>query len=77
MFNKSLAEGQAGDNAGILIRGIKKEDVTRGQVLAATGSVTPHTDFEAEVYILSKEEEDATHHFSQVTNHSSMFVQRT
>jgi elongation factor Tu len=56
MFNKSLSEGQAGDNAGILIRGIKKEDVTRGQVLAATGSVTPHTDFEAEVYILSKEE---------------------
>ncbi len=56
MFNKSLQEGQAGDNAGILIRGIKKEDVTRGQVLAATGSVTPHTDFESEVYILSKEE---------------------
>ena len=46
----------AGDNAGILIRGIKKEDITRGQVLAATGSVTPHTDFEAEVYILGKEE---------------------
>ena len=56
MFNKSLQEGMAGDNAGILIRGIKKEDITRGQVLAATGSVTPHTDFEAEVYILGKEE---------------------
>ncbi len=56
MFNKSLQEGQAGDNAGILLRGIKKEDVTRGQVIAATGSVTPHTDFESEVYILSKEE---------------------
>jgi len=56
MFNKSLQEGQAGDNAGILIRGIKKEDVTRGQVIAATGSVNPHTDFESEVYILSKEE---------------------
>jgi elongation factor Tu len=56
MFNKSLAEGMAGDNAGILIRGTKKEDVTRGQVLAAPGSVKPHTDFEAEVYILSKEE---------------------
>ncbi len=56
MFNKSLQEGMAGDNAGILIRGIKKEDITRGQVLAAVGSVTPHTDFEAEVYILSKEE---------------------
>jgi elongation factor Tu len=56
MFNKSLSEGMAGDNAGILIRGIKKEDITRGQVLAKPGSVTPHTDFEAEVYILSKEE---------------------
>lgn len=56
MFNKSLQEGMAGDNAGILLRGTKKEDITRGQVLAAVGSVTPHTDFEAEVYILSKEE---------------------
>ncbi|MHB1118198.1 MAG: elongation factor Tu [Minisyncoccota bacterium] len=56
MFNKSLQEGMAGDNAGLLIRGIKKEDVTRGQVLAKTGSVTPHTEFEAEVYVLSKEE---------------------
>jgi elongation factor Tu len=46
----------AGDNAGILLRGTKKEDVHRGQVLAKTGSVTPHTDFEAEVYILSKDE---------------------
>ncbi len=56
MFNKSLQEGMAGDNAGILVRGIKKEDVTRGQVLAKPGSVTPHTEFEGEVYILSKEE---------------------
>lgn len=56
MFNKSLQEGMAGDNAGILIRGLKKDDVHRGQVLAKPGSVTPHTDFEAEVYILSKEE---------------------
>jgi elongation factor Tu len=56
MFNKSLNEGQAGDNAGILIRGIKKEDIMRGQVLAKPGSVKPHTDFEAEVYILKKEE---------------------
>ncbi len=56
MFNKSLQEGMAGDNAGILIRGIKKEDITRGQVLAAVGSVNPHTEFEAEVYILGKEE---------------------
>jgi len=56
MFNKSLNEGQAGDNAGILIRGIKKEDIMRGQVLAKPGSVKPHTDFECEVYILKKEE---------------------
>ncbi|MES2225594.1 MAG: elongation factor Tu [Patescibacteria group bacterium] len=56
MFNKQLTEGQAGDNAGILLRGTKKEDVHRGQVLAKTGSVTPHTEFEAEVYILSKDE---------------------
>jgi len=56
MFNKSLNEGVAGDNAGILIRGIKKEDIMRGQVLAKPGSVHPHTDFECEVYILKKEE---------------------
>jgi elongation factor Tu len=56
MFNKSLQEGMAGDNAGILLRGTKKEDVHRGQVLAKPGSVTPHADFEAEVYILKKEE---------------------
>ena len=56
MFNKSLDQGMAGDNAGILLRGLKKDDITRGQVLAKPGSVTPHTDFEAEVYILSKEE---------------------
>jgi elongation factor Tu len=56
MFNKSLDQGMAGDNAGILIRGLKKEDVHRGQVLAAPGSVTPHTEFEAEVYILKKDE---------------------
>ena len=56
MFNKSLDEGQAGDNAGVLLRGLKKEDVERGQVLAKPGSVTPHTEFEAEVYILTKDE---------------------
>jgi elongation factor Tu len=56
MFNKSLDKGICGDNAGILIRGIKKEDVERGQVLAKTGSIKPHTEFESEVYILSKEE---------------------
>ncbi len=56
MFNKSLDEGLAGDNAGVLLRGLKKEDVERGQVIAKPGSVTPHTEFEAEVYILTKEE---------------------
>ena len=56
MFNKSLDKGQAGDNAGVLLRGTKKEDVERGQVLAKPGSITPHTEFEGEVYILTKEE---------------------
>jgi elongation factor Tu len=56
MFNKMLDEGIAGDNVGILLRGLKKEDVERGQILAKTGSITPHTEFEGEVYILSKEE---------------------
>jgi len=56
MFNKLLDEGQAGDNVGVLLRGLKKEDVERGQVIAKPGSITPHTEFEAEVYILSKEE---------------------
>ena len=56
MFNKNLKEGMAGDNAGILLRGIKKEDLTRGQVLAKSGTVTPHSEFECEVYILKKEE---------------------
>jgi elongation factor Tu len=56
MFNKSLQEGMAGDNAGILLRGVKKEDITRGQVLAKSGTVTPHDEFESEVYILKKEE---------------------
>ena len=56
MFNKSLDEGRAGDNVGILLRGTKKEEIERGQVLAKGGSVTPHTEFEAEVYVLAKEE---------------------
>jgi elongation factor Tu len=56
MFQKTLDEGQAGDNVGVLLRGLKKEDAERGQVLAKPGSVTPHSEFEAEVYILSKEE---------------------
>ena len=56
MFNKTLDEGRAGDNVGVLIRGIRKEDVQRGQVLAKPGSIKPHTKFEAQVYVLSKDE---------------------
>jgi elongation factor Tu len=56
MFNKTLDEGQAGDNIGLLLRGVEKKDLERGQVIAAPGSITPHTKFEAEVYVLTKEE---------------------
>ncbi len=56
MFNKQLDEGRAGDNAGLLLRGTKKDDVQRGQVLAKPGTITPHTEFDAEIYVLSKEE---------------------
>jgi elongation factor Tu len=56
MFNKQLDKGMAGDNAGLLLRGTKKDEVERGQVLAKPGSITPHTEFEAEIYVLTKEE---------------------
>ncbi len=56
MFNKNLKEGMAGDNAGILLRGLKKEDITRGQVLCKPGTTTPHDNFTAEIYVLKKEE---------------------
>jgi elongation factor Tu len=56
MFKKNLDQGQAGDNVGILLRGIERDDIERGQVLAKPGTITPHTEFDAEVYILSKEE---------------------
>ncbi|PJA84902.1 MAG: elongation factor Tu [Candidatus Nealsonbacteria bacterium CG_4_9_14_3_um_filter_35_11] len=56
MFNKTLDEGRAGDNVGILLRGLKKEEVERGQVLAKPGTITPHTEFETQVYVLTKEE---------------------
>ena len=75
MFNKSLDRGEAGDNAGILLRGTKKEDVHRGQVLAKPGSVTPHTEFEAEVYILSKEE--GGRHTPFFTGYKPQFYLRT
>ncbi|TSC66878.1 MAG: elongation factor Tu, partial [Parcubacteria group bacterium Gr01-1014_72] len=75
MFNKSLDEGMAGDNAGVLLRGTKKEDVHRGQVLAKSGSVTPHTEFEAEVYILKKEE--GGRHTPFFTGYKPQFYIRT
>ncbi len=75
MFNKSLQEGMAGDNAGILLRGTKKEDITRGQVLSKPGSLTPHTDFEAEVYVLSKEE--GGRHTPFFTGYKPQFYIRT
>ena len=56
MFNKTMDQGEAGDNVGLLLRGVKREDIERGQVIAKPGSITPHTEFEAEVYVLSKEE---------------------
>ncbi|MGH7156530.1 MAG: elongation factor Tu, partial [Candidatus Saccharimonadales bacterium] len=56
MFKKNLDQGQAGDNVGVLLRGVERDDIERGQVLAKPGSITPHTDFDAEVYILTKEE---------------------
>jgi elongation factor Tu len=56
MFNKTLDQGMAGDNVGLLLRGVKREEIQRGQVLAKAGSITPHTEFEGEVYVLSKEE---------------------
>jgi len=56
MFNKSLNQGKAGDNVGVLLRGLKKEDIERGQVLAKPGTITPHSEFEAQIYILTKEE---------------------
>jgi elongation factor Tu len=56
MFKKQLEQGEAGDNVGLLLRGVEKTDVERGQVIAKPGSITPHTDFEAEAYILTKEE---------------------
>lgn len=75
MFNKSLSEGMAGDNAGVLLRGIKKEDIHRGQVLAKPGSVVPHTEFEAEVYILKKEE--GGRHTPFFTGYKPQFYIRT
>jgi len=75
MFNKSLDEGVAGDNAGVLLRGLKREDVERGQVLAKPGSVTPHQEFEGEIYVLSKEE--GGRHTPFFTGYKPQFYIRT
>jgi len=75
MFRKQLDEGQAGDNVGILLRGVEKDDVERGQVLAKPASITPHTEFEAEVYILKKEE--GGRHTSFFSGYRPQFYIRT
>jgi elongation factor Tu len=75
MFNKSLSEGLAGDNVGVLIRGIKRDEIERGQVLAAKGSIKPHTKFEAEVYVLTKEE--GGRHTAFLTGYRPQFYIRT
>ena len=75
MFNKSMDDAQAGDNVGLLLRGVKKEDIRRGQVVAKPGSITPHTKFEAEVYILTKEE--GGRHTPFFTGYKPQFFIRT
>ncbi|MEF8847103.1 MAG: elongation factor Tu [Candidatus Paceibacterota bacterium] len=75
MFNKSLDEGQAGDNVGVLLRGIDKEEIERGQVLAEPGSITPHTKFKTEVYVLAKEE--GGRHTPFFTGYKPQFYFRT
>ncbi len=75
MFNKTLSEGRAGDNVGILLRGLKKEEIQRGQVLAKPGTITPHTEFEGEIYVLSKEE--GGRHTPFFTGYKPQFYIRT
>ena len=75
MFRKLLDQGQAGDNVGCLLRGTKKEDVERGQVLAKPGSVTPHTQFKGEIYVLSKDE--GGRHTPFFNNYRPQFYFRT
>jgi elongation factor Tu len=75
MFRKLLDQGQAGDNVGVLLRGTKREDVERGQVLAKPGSITPHTGFEAEIYVLGKDE--GGRHTPFFNNYRPQFYFRT
>jgi elongation factor Tu len=75
MFRKELEEGQAGDNVGVLLRGIEKDDIERGQVIAEPGSITPHTEFDAEIYILTKDE--GGRHTPVMTGYKPQFYIRT
>ena len=75
MFRKSLDEGRAGENCGVLLRGIERDAVERGQVLSAPGSINPHTEFEAEIYVLSKEE--GGRHTPFFSNYRPQFYFRT
>jgi len=76
MFRKILDQGQAGDNIGVLLRGIKREEVEAGQVVAKPGSITPHRKFKAETYILTKEEGGGTRRFSTGIGRSFTFGRR-
>jgi elongation factor Tu len=75
MFKKSMQEGQAGDNVGILLRGIERDQIERGQVLSKTGAVKPHTEFECSIYVLSKEENGR--HTPFFTGYRPQFYVRT
>ena len=75
MFQKTLDKGMAGDNVGVLLRGVQKEDIERGMVLAKPGSITPHTEFEGEVYVLTKEE--GGRHTPFFKNYRPQFYVRT
>ena len=76
-FRKLLDEGRAGDNVGLLLRGVEKNEIERGMVLAKPGSIPPHTKFEAEVYVLTKEEGGGTRRSSRGTGRSSTSARRT
>ncbi|SVC32585.1 uncharacterized protein METZ01_LOCUS285439, partial [marine metagenome] len=75
MFRKTLDEGLAGDNVGLLLRGVKREDIERGQVICKPGSITPHTDFKAQVYVLTKDE--GGRHTPFFNNYRPQFYFRT
>ena len=75
MFRKTLDEGRAGDNVGLLLRGVKREDIERGQVICKPGSITPHTDFKAQVYVLTKDE--GGRHTPFFNNYRPQFYFRT